>query len=66
MHEVCSKCLGQKTYRGIGCIISKCSDCNGKGQVEINLDTKDDEIIKEEKPKRKLKERKQGDKDAAI
>ncbi len=68
MYEVCKKCQGQKTFRGIGCIITKCNDCNGKGQVEIKLDTKDEETatqeaVAEEKPKRKER-RKQSDSEA--
>lgn len=32
----CSKCFGNKTYRGMGSMIIKCEPCNGTGQVEIS------------------------------
>lgn len=34
MQTVCMTCKGQKKTRGIGCLITICKACNGKGLIE--------------------------------
>jgi DnaJ-class molecular chaperone len=42
MKLLCNKCKGTKKFRGMGCVISICHECNGNGFVEAS------EIIKPE------------------
>lgn len=35
MKLTCSKCFGNKTYRGMGSMVMKCEPCNGSGQIEL-------------------------------
>lgn len=35
MKLTCSKCFGNKTYRGMGSIIVKCDPCGGNGFIEV-------------------------------
>lgn len=34
MKILCSKCKGTKKFRGMGCVISICPNCNGVGFIE--------------------------------
>lgn len=47
----CSKCFGNKTYRGMGSMIIKCEPCNGTGVVTINATLDDDNMEKKHKKK---------------
>lgn len=38
MKLTCSKCFGNKTYRGMGSMIIKCEPCNGMGQIEVKAE----------------------------
>ncbi len=46
MKLTCSKCFGNKTYRGMGSMIIKCEPCNGSGQIEIKAELPPAESIK--------------------
>ncbi len=35
MQEICTKCLGVKTYRGMGCMVVKCEVCKGTGSCAV-------------------------------
>jgi hypothetical protein len=35
MELTCSKCFGNKTYRGMGSMIVKCEPCGGSGKIQI-------------------------------
>lgn len=35
MRERCSQCQGNKTYRGMGSMIIKCTPCKGTGFVDV-------------------------------
>jgi hypothetical protein len=48
----CEKCLGKKTFLGLGNMIEKCSDCKGVGYLS---DTKEPvNSLKKERKKRTL------------
>ncbi len=56
MKLTCSKCFGNKTYRGMGSMIIKCEPCNGSGQIEIKSELPPVEPeIKSSKEKRNAK-----------
>lgn len=38
MKLTCSKCFGNKTYRGMGSMIVKCEPCDGIGHVVIKAE----------------------------
>jgi hypothetical protein len=46
----CEKCLGKKTFLGLGNMIEKCKECNGIGYM-----TDSKELVKKERKKRILK-----------
>lgn len=46
MKVVCKKCLGNKTYRGMGSMTVKCEPCHGSGSIEIETKLNSDEPIK--------------------
>lgn len=60
MKLVCNKCKGTKKFRGLGCIITICQDCNGVGLVEASkiLNDEDDQP---KKLKRTRKEKTDGE-----
>lgn len=61
MKFTCSKCFGNKTYRGMGSMIIKCEPCNGTGQIEVNVSAKEPEAQKKvAKEKRNAKEKVEG------
>lgn len=40
MKLTCTKCQGNKTYRGVGYVNVKCEPCKGTGQIEIEVKEK--------------------------
>jgi hypothetical protein len=63
MQVTCSKCSGNKTYRGMGSLTIKCEPCNGLGSIE--LDTKLSEPKdKTESPKKATKEKRNAKEEA--
>lgn len=52
MKLTCSKCFGNKTYRGMGSMIIKCEPCDGTGQIQIKV-----ELPKSTKEKKNGKEK---------
>ena len=62
MKLTCSKCYGNKTYRGMGCVMVKCEPCKGTGSIEIESKLSDPEstpepLKKVSKDKRNAKEK---------
>lgn len=64
MKLTCSKCFGNKTYRGMGSMIIKCEPCNGTGQVEIKSELPESEpekkVVKEKRNAKEKVVREQG------
>ena len=63
MKLTCSKCFGNKTYRGMGSMIIKCEPCNGSGQIEIKavlppVESKESEVKEKPNGKEKVAKRK--------
>ena len=58
MKLTCSKCFGNKTYRGMGSMIIKCEPCDGSGHIEVKAKLPASEPEKKEvKEKRNAKEK---------
>lgn len=57
MQLTCSKCFGNKTYRGMGSMIIKCEPCNGSGKVDIKVELPQSEPETPAKEKRNAKEK---------
>lgn len=62
MQVTCSKCYGNKTYRGMGSMIVKCEPCKGLGHIELDTklsepETKPESSKKVSKDKRNAKEK---------
>ena len=46
MKIICTKCKGQKSYRMMGGINVICKDCNGVGQVDVEVEPETIEKVK--------------------
>lgn len=63
MKLICEKCKGNKSVRGMGCVIEICKECKGKGFKEFdNVVSKKSPIVNIVKPL-KGKKGKQHDKE---